>query len=172
MKTNLKPSGRTNDILTQEIVGEVMLYDLTINKAYLLNPTSSLIWQLCDGTKSVGEITESISKELDSPVPEDLVWLALDQLNKVNLLETKDIKNVNFLGLSRREVIRKVGLTSMVALPLITSILVPNSAEGASCIANNLFCAVPADCCSNCCPDFSDGASVCRPLTGGICVPV
>ena len=62
-----------------------MLYDLTINKAYLLNPTSSLIWQLCDGTKSVGEITESISKELDSPVPEDLVWLALDQLKKVNL---------------------------------------------------------------------------------------
>lgn len=71
MKLNIKPQSRTNDILTQEVVGEVMIYDLIANQAYLLNPTSSLIWKLCDGTKPVSEIAEMVSEALDSPVPEE-----------------------------------------------------------------------------------------------------
>lgn len=148
-----------------------MIYDLEINKAFLLNPTSSVVWQLCDGTKSVEEIANLVSKELDETIPEDLVWLALDQLKNNNLLANKGIEKTNFLGVSRREVIKKIGLSSMVALPLVSSIVVPNSVEGASCIPNLGLCAVPVDCCSNCCADFSDGGSICVPLQpNGACI--
>ena len=169
MDFKIKPCSRKKDILMQEIIGEIMIYDLKINKAYLLNSTSSMIWQLCDGTKSVTEIAGLVSKELDSSVPEDLVWLALDQFKKDNLLDDKDLKKINFLAMSRREIVRKIGLSSMVALPLISSIVVPNSVEGASCIPDNGLCAVPADCCNNCCADLSDGASICIPLQAGNC---
>lgn len=146
-----------------------MIYDLLINKAYLLNPTSSTIWNLCDGTKTTEEIARLVSEDLAESVPEDLVWLALDQFQKQNLLENEGTKNIDFLRMSRREIVKKVGLTSMVALPLLSTIVVPNSVEGASCIPNNGLCASPTDCCSNCCADLSDGASICIPRVGGVC---
>lgn len=169
MSKKIKPNSRKNDLLVQEVVGEVMIYDLLINRAYLLNPTSSTIWSLCDGKRTVKQIADLVSEELDESVPEDLVWLALNQFNKENLLDIDGIENTNFLGMSRRQVIKKIGLTTMVALPLVSSIVVPNSVEGASCIPDNGLCAVPLDCCSNCCADLSDGASVCIPLVTGSC---
>jgi hypothetical protein len=172
MKPNIKPRNRTNDLLTQNVVGETMIYDLRINKAFLLNPTSSLIWTLCDGTRSVADIANYVGEELDETVPEDLVWIALDQLDEKNLLERSDDEKANFLGLSRREVVRKFGLSSMVALPLITAIVIPNSVEGQSCLPDNGLCAVPADCCSGCCADVSDGAAICTPLTGDQCLVI
>lgn len=163
MKLKIKPECRTNDILSQEVIGEVMLYDLKVDKAFLLNPTSSCVWRLCDGTKSVEEIANLVSQEFDETVPEDLVWLALDQFKNNNLLENKDIEKIDFLGMSRREIVKKVGLTSMIALPLVSSIVIPFSVEGASCFPLTVMCVHPPDCCSNCCFDESNLNPQCIP---------
>lgn len=37
------PKGRTNDIIVQELDGEVLIYNLKDNKAFCLNETSSLV---------------------------------------------------------------------------------------------------------------------------------
>ena len=111
------------------------------------------------------------AKHLIHQFPKNLVWLALDQLSKEKLLEDKDLENTNYLGMSRREVVRKVGLSSMVALPLISSIVVPNSVQGQSCIPNDGLCAVPADCCSTCCADISDGGPTCISLAPNVSCP-
>jgi hypothetical protein len=118
-----------------------LIYDINESKAFCLNKTSALIWQSCDGNKSVGEISESISQKLKSVVNEDIVWLALEQLKKENLLENKNEIEGKFTGVSRREAIRKIGLGSAVALPIVASLVVPTStmaqasllAPGASC---------------------------------------
>ncbi len=73
------------------MVDEVLIYDLDTNKAHCLNQTASLVWKACDGKKSVAEITQNLEKELNASVPEDLVWLAIDQLSQDNLLQ-KEIK--------------------------------------------------------------------------------
>jgi len=67
--------------------------------------------------------------------------LALDQLKKENLIENKDEIVADFNGMSRREVIRKVGLASVVALPLISSLVAPMavSAQSATCRAGVPF---------------------------------
>ena len=43
------PISRKANILTQEIGNEILIYDLSINKAFSLNETLVLIWQSCDG---------------------------------------------------------------------------------------------------------------------------
>lgn len=142
-KKEVKPRGRKADIVVQQYGGEVLIYDLTAHKAFSLNETSALVWQACDGTKTIAEISGEISNRLKSPVNEDFVWLALEQLKKENLIENEAELYAPFEGLSRREVIRKVGFASMVALPVISSLVAPTAAQAQSA------CAVGACRCTN-----------------------
>ena len=123
MENSLKPLARKNDIVVQELKGETLIYDLKSSKAYCLNETSALVWQLCDGTRTIFEVSDALSVRLKTLISEEFVWLALDQLDKDGLLEG-EIEN-RFAGLSRREVIRKVGFASVVGLPIVSSVVAP-----------------------------------------------
>jgi hypothetical protein len=125
MKPKKNPKARQNDIVIQTLKDELLIYDLTIHKAYCWNETSALGWNLCDGNNSVSDISRSLSRKLKSTISEDLVWLALNELKKDDLLAKSQEINDKFDGLSRREVIRRVGLASMIALPVIASLVAP-----------------------------------------------
>ncbi len=58
-----KPKTRNENIVLSEFANEVLIYDLIINKAYCLNETSTMIWQLCDGTRSIAEISQILSQQ-------------------------------------------------------------------------------------------------------------
>lgn len=139
MKAMLNPLGRRENILEQELPNELLIYDLLVNKAYCLNKTSALVWRLCDGEKSIAEIRRIISKKLNSPLPEDFVWLALEQLKEQNLLENTESIEEKFNRVSRRAAVKKVGLASMVALPMISSIVAPKSVDAQS-VSDCGFC--------------------------------
>ena len=145
------PKSRTKDLVVQELDKELLIYDLNINKAFCLNETSATVFQLCNGNNSVAEIADLMSKKLKMLVSEEVVWLALDQLKKDNLLEGSDEFAVNFNGLTRRQVIKKVGLASMIALPVIASVVAPSPAIAASLLGNCLACTSPSDCAINNC---------------------
>lgn len=129
---NIKPLVKTSEILVQELENELLVYDLQANKAFCLNETSAIFFQLCDGTKTVAEISHSIAKKTNQPITEDLVWLALDGLKKDKLLEESEKFEINFNGLNRRQVIRKLGLASLIALPIVSSVAAPNAAMAQS----------------------------------------
>ncbi len=144
MKKRIAPKARKENLVVQELDGEVLIYDLNTNKAVCLNETSVLVWQACDGIKDVSEIRDLLGKQLKSPVNDDFVWLALDQLKEENLIENTDELETKFAGVSRREVIRKIGLGSMVALPIVASLIAPLAAHansrcvtGGTCICDN-----------------------------------
>jgi hypothetical protein len=88
--------------------------------------------------------------------------LALNDLKKNGLVEYDADKVNEFGGLSRREMIRKVGLASMVALPAIMSIVAPMAVHAQS---------VPVACTA--CVMKSGGApacpDVCGPTVMGTC---
>lgn len=136
MSSEIYPLSRKENIVEKELANEILIYDFKANRALCLNETSALVWRLCDGEKSPAEISLVMSEKLKSPVSEDFVWLALDQLKKEKLLANGKSIERNFAGLSRREIIKKVGLASMIALPLISSIVAPTaaSAQSAGCI--------------------------------------
>ena len=155
---------RKENIVVQDIDGEILIYDLIENKAFCLNRTSALVWQACDGKRTVAEITELLGKQLNSEVKEDIVWLALDQLNKESLIQKEYRLNEKFSGLSRREVIRKIGLTSVIALPIITSLVAPLAIHANSaCIPVNNACTCPgAGTVGTFCPSSPCANSNCR----------
>ena len=127
------PKSRTKDLVVQELEKELLIYDLNNNKAFCLNETIALIWQHADGNNSANDISELLSRKLNSIVTDDFVLLGLDQLKKDNLLENGNDIEINFNGLNRRQVIKKIGFASMIALPLISSVIAPTSAMAASC---------------------------------------
>jgi hypothetical protein len=49
MNTKDYPISRQNNIVTQEVESELLIYDLVENKAFCLNETSAFVWQNCDG---------------------------------------------------------------------------------------------------------------------------
>lgn len=115
-----------------------MIYDLKIDKAFNLNETSAFVWDLCDGETDVKEISRKLSAKFKKPCNKDLIWLAIEQLKRENLLESSKEIKLPFAGENRREVIKRIGLASMIALPLISSIAAPTAAHAAS------VCSCPA----------------------------
>lgn len=136
-----KPISRKANIVVQDLKDEVLIYDLTINKAYCLNQTAGLVYQLCDGKRTVAEISDLMSKELKTLVSEDFVWLAVDGLKNDGLLDNGSEVTNHFVGVSRREAVKRVGLASMVMLPLISSMVAPSAvmAQSAYCVVGRCY---------------------------------
>jgi hypothetical protein len=126
MGNSQNPTARKDGLVVQEMPDEVLVYDLNTNKAHCLNQTAAFVWKSCNGRNSVAEIKNLVEKNFGSPVTEDFIWLAIDQLNKDDLLQEK--VNSKFAGVSRRDVIKKIGLASIVALPVVASLTVPTAA--------------------------------------------
>jgi len=150
-KNQLIPDARRQGLLVQEMSDEVLVYDRERNKAHCLNRTAALVWNRCDGNRSVAQIATAISQEINAPVDEDLVWLGVEQLSKAHLLrEQAGISGVSS-GLSRREVIRRIGVTAAIALPAVTSIVAPTASQAANCRTAGQSCTTGAQCCSTIC---------------------
>jgi hypothetical protein len=146
------PVSRKSNVVESELEKELLIYDLVINKAFCLNQTSALAYRSADGTKTAAEISRAMSVKLKTRISEDLVWLALGELKKENLLENGDQLINPFADLTRREAIRRVGLASMVMLPVISSLIAPKAAMAASaCAANGAACIFSNNTQSNCC---------------------
>lgn len=139
-----KPIRLKSNLLEQELEKELLLYDLKRDKVFCLNETSMMVWNLCDGEKTVEDIRRQISLQLKTDISDEMIWLALDLLKNEKLLSNHQEIEINFSGLSRRAVIKKVGLSTMAALPLVLTILSPNAAaaQSQSCSSSTAcFCA-------------------------------
>jgi hypothetical protein len=133
-----------------EVLGlETLIYDLLTHKAHCLNQTAALIWSLCDGQSTVAEIVAKLETEFDPAISEQIVWLALQQLDDVNLL-SGGLPTVG-QTITRRAVMRTIGLGAVTALPLVISNLAPTTAEAASCVPKGEACTPSSICCKGTC---------------------
>ncbi len=122
---------RHQDLVVQELPDEVMVYDLKRHKAHCLNKTAALVWNHCDGQTSVTELTAVLRREAGSAVDEDVVWYALEKLNKAELLEgtlNLPVKD----GMSRRRMMRRLG--TMIVIPAVISLVAPTALAQASVV--------------------------------------
>jgi len=127
-----RPQSRKQNLVEQEVDGELLIYDLETNKAFCLNQTSALVWQACDGKRTIAEIGDVLGKQLNVQTNEDIVWLALDQLSKKKLIDPPVDLGSKFQNISRREVIKKIGIGSMIALPVVASLVAPTAIHAQS----------------------------------------
>lgn len=176
--SQIKPKARQTEIVVQELGDELLIYNLKTNKTFALNETAALVWRNCDGKNSIAEIAGKLTLELKEFVSEDMIWLALEKLKKDDLIETDKNFVLPFGNSSRREVIRRVGMASLVALPVIASLVAPTSVYAGSCNdpdnnlslnANGCACVSNNDCASICCgiAGCTESMSV---APGGACI--
>ncbi len=159
------PHARSEKLLIQKVGDELVIYDQERHRAHRLNRTATTIWHHCDGKTDVAGITALLEGEFPSPVTQDVVWLALGQLEKKQLLSGPLSRPGDCISLTRRQVIHKLGLigTFTLLLPVVTSIVAPTLASAQSGITR-FTCGVGMGC-SGTCP----GGGTCTSLTGGGC---
>jgi len=150
-KEQLIPEARKVGLVVQELSGEVLVYDRERNKAHCLNSTAARVWEYCDGKTSVAQIARAIEGEINAPVDEDVIWLGIEQLSKTHLLQEGAKLPEHKSGLSRREVMKRIGLAAAVALPVVTSIMAPRAVQAATCLPSGQPCTSSAQCCSGLC---------------------
>jgi hypothetical protein len=163
------PHARRSGLIVKEAEGEVLIYDLERNKAHCLNDTAAKVWQYCDGETTVAAVSTSLSRELNAPCDEKLIWYALDQFAKDNLLEEKIAAPAFMIGgMNRRQMVRTLGLTAAIALPLVSTILAPTPAQAATQFPPGSPCTSPVSCASTVC--CNPGNPGCTGIPPGTCL--
>ena len=152
------PQARRGGLIIQEVDSEILIYDQNTNKAHCLNQTAAKVWKYCDGETTLADACSALSRDLETPVDEKLVWYAVDQFAKDNLLE-KDIEPPAFIiaGMNRRQMVRTLGLAAVVAVPLVTSIVAPTPVQAATCLPQGQPCTTSAQCCGGVCDTGGTG---------------
>jgi hypothetical protein len=128
----MRPRNTMSDrLILKEVETETLLYDERSHKAWCLNRSSASIWSLCDGHNTVAQIATRASTELGLPVSEDLVLLTLTELRNQNLLQPDSFAPLPD-GLTRREMMGRVGLAAAALLPVIAALSAPPAASAIS----------------------------------------
>ena len=152
------PKARKNDLVTRQIPGELLVYDLKRHKAFCLNDTAASIWKNCNGKRTVADLAAELEKDQTSPVDDKVIWLALDQLEKSNLLQGNVIGPASFSSVSRRSLLR-AGIATAIALPIVTMIAAPTAQAAGTPVlpgtCNNRHPTDPGGCGGNPCSDGS-----------------
>jgi len=127
---------RQEDLVVRELPEEIMVYDLKRHKAHCLNKTAAFIWQHCDGQTTVSQIARLLQQEAGSPVDEEVIWYGLDNLGKADLLHEKLPPSAG-AAMTRRQVLRRLGVGAMVAIPTVVSLVAPTVAQAVTGVTVN-----------------------------------
>jgi hypothetical protein len=144
------PTARKDSLIVKELPDETLVYDTQRDKAHCLNSTAALVWKNCDGKRTVGQLRELMEQEAGAPVPEEMVWLALDQLETFKLLDDAPAKPSLLSGMSRRNLVKRIGFAA-IAIPVIISISAPPASAQGSPLPPGSCCGNPNQCQSNNC---------------------
>ncbi len=159
---NAPPRAREEGLIIKYLPEEVLVYDLAREKAHCLNPAAALVWKYCDGDKTARQIKDAMERETQTTIDERLVWLALEQLEAFDLIVGKIQRPAILKDMSRRELIRRIGVTA-VAIPAIISIVAPTAQAQASCTGNNQPDGCPCGSPSQCIPGHHCNGGICGP---------
>ena len=160
------PAARTRDLIVKTIGDEILVYDLERHRAHSLNRVAAAVWRRCDGTRPAPRIAADLRRVDGLPVTDDAMHYALTELGRAHLLLAPAVDP----GLTRRELVKRLGAAAAVALPLVTSIVTPTAAQAqsATCAELGQTCTSPPiggtpDCCGG--PELLF-------CLGGVCVQV
>ena len=141
---------RTNAI-SRQLDDELIVYDAESHQAHSLNHTAATVWKSCNGKTKVAEMVAKLQKVLPG-IDNRILLVTLIKLQEAGLLTEGASSSRSQVGFpSRRDVIRKMGKAVAVALPVVTSIVVPTPSMALSCFPLGHTCTKNSDCCSNRC---------------------
>jgi hypothetical protein len=150
MRESGYPTARRDGLVTRELPEELLIYDTETHEAHCLNETAAFVWKQCDGKTSVPQITSRLSTSLAPEIDDELVWLALEDLWKRQLLVGEPAP-AQEEAMSRSQLLRRTGfVAAAVSVPAVISIVAPKAAQAATCIPSGQPC-TPGQ--QTCCPN-------------------
>lgn len=166
------PRVRRNGLIVREIGNEVLVYDQQEDEAYCLTDVAASLWKHCDGQTPLSEMQGLVALDLGRPVDEHLIYRALADLGKDQLLEDKVAEPAPGT-MTRRDLMVRTGVVAAAMIPIISS-LQPVAANAQTCTQQGQPCTVGVTtCCGTggigknaglCCTGTSDAS-----VTTGIC---
>jgi hypothetical protein len=99
----------------------------------------------------VRELSDLLRGDQTAREREELVWIALDQLEKSNLLEQPIERPEGIKGLSRRQMLKAASIAAVIVVPVVSTIMAPKAAQAVTCLATGQGCTISAQCCSGLC---------------------
>jgi Coenzyme PQQ synthesis protein D (PqqD) len=164
------PRARTHGLLKTDLAEEVVVYDPERKRAHSLSRIAVAAWKHCDGLTSIANIQRLVAAEVEHPVDEATVLLALHQLRKAHLVGPFSFGSAQGDALSRRAALKRGARLGVAALatPLVVSMAVPAAAAAAS--AGSGFCAPGCASPPNVCCKSADGSvNICASPTSRCC---
>src|SRR5579864_726969 len=112
---------RSRAVSTQVVGDGLSVFDREQRQSYVLNATSALVFQHCDGQTTPQQLTELLRRKLNVPPAEagQLARLALDELQTTGLLQPGVAPMLPAAG----EYSRREALTSFAALGLSLALM-------------------------------------------------
>jgi hypothetical protein len=148
----LRPKALDEAIHIEAIEDELLVYDERRDTAHRLNRTAAVVWQHCDGTRTVDDLVEVLRDEIGEIADEDLVMVTLDELAGNELLTDVAERDREATRLDRRRFFRRVGVvgTAALALPIVHSIVAPEPSAAQTVCSSCFYCSCdycPCDYC-------------------------
>jgi len=129
---NQQPARRRDQLISEDVSGECVIYDQRKKKAHHLNSTLTWIWRRCDGNTRVKALSSAFEQEFDASNSLDILFTGLKQLQSRQLLETPvtlpEVATSGKAAISRRAMVA----AGSALMPAIVSILAPTPAAASS----------------------------------------
>lgn len=139
-------------LLRHELDGQVLIYDAREDRVHLLDTTTGHVFELLEqGGRSRAGIVSELATRMNILEGEGLLELSLEELRKADLLDGNMAPVAPLSEMSRRELLRKVGMAGAAALliPAIATLTASPAYAQASCSAATHSCVVGiVDCCA------------------------
>jgi hypothetical protein len=137
-----RPKARTDQLLIQQTGLDTLVYDERTHRAHCLDARAARVWALCDGSRTEQQIAEEYG---EGGAGAAVVRWTLAELGKSALLDGAESAPSARVALSRRTLMKQVGLA---AIPVILAITAPRARAATSCGALGDPCQTTANCCS------------------------
>src|SRR6266511_2837603 len=103
------PKARRDGLVLRELPEELLVYNTETHDAHCLNTTAAFVWKQCDGTTGVPEVADRVRAEFGAEIDEEVVWVALEDLWKRQLLEGEPAP-AREGTMSRSQALRRAGI--------------------------------------------------------------
>jgi Coenzyme PQQ synthesis protein D (PqqD) len=130
---------RQNQLLVEAVNDELVVYDLDRGVVHLLNPVGAFVWRHCNGRTTVAKLAMLLRDEYELPADEDVVLLAVNDLEKHHLLDETQASSATSKMFSRRQAIQRLAATAGIGImfPLIESLNPPTAQAAISLIGGD-----------------------------------
>jgi len=125
------PLRREKNVLVRELPDELLVYDLERFQAHCLNAVAALVWRACDGNTTIEELTRRVRDTFAATEADQLVLLALRELDQAQLLSAPSTLPTDPARYGRRDLLRKLGAAAAL-VPAVMTILAPAASAAGS----------------------------------------